>query len=112
MLRAACVYTTPVGVVSHRSAAWLWGLTDRAPDDPELNVPALHHHGETTKGIVVHRSKDLDVTSHREWQTIRVTTPLRTLVDFAGCVTATSWPTQSIGLSPRAWCPFLACSGN
>jgi hypothetical protein len=61
ILRAACVATAPVGVASHRSAAWLWDMVDRAPERPELTVPLEHRHGHRTETIVVHRSGDLEV---------------------------------------------------
>jgi hypothetical protein len=86
-LRAACVLTAPVGVASHRSAAWLWGMRDRPPGTPELTVPHGCHHGERTKGVVVHRSRDLDRSSVRQWEGLPVTTPLRTLVDLGALVT-------------------------
>lgn len=87
ILRAACVLTAPVGVVSHRSAAWLWNLMDRPPTKPELTLPLGCHYGERTPGVSIHRSTDLDRASVRQWTGLPVTTPLRTLVDLGALVT-------------------------
>jgi hypothetical protein len=86
-LRAACALTAPVGVASHQSAAWLWGMTDRLPQRPVVTVPYPHHHGIRTGVVVAHRSRDLDAASVREWRRIPTTDPLRTLVDLASTVT-------------------------
>jgi hypothetical protein len=86
-LRAACALTAPVGVASHQSAAWIWGMTDRPPERPVVTVPYEHHHGVRTSAVVVHRSKDLDAASVRQRRAIPTTDPLRTLVDLAATVT-------------------------
>jgi hypothetical protein len=86
-LRAACALTAPVGVASHQSAAWLWGMTDRPPPRPVVTVPYQHQHGVRTGAVVVHRSQDLDAASVRQRRSIPTTDPLRTLVDLAAAVT-------------------------
>jgi hypothetical protein len=86
-LRAACALTAPVGVASHESAAWLWGMTDRPPARPVVTVPYPHHHGIRASAVVAHRSRDLDAASVREWRSIPTTDSLRTLVDLAAVVT-------------------------
>jgi hypothetical protein len=66
----------PDAALSHRSAAALWQIVPRWPSTPEVTAPSKHR----LEGIHVHRSPHIDATSHYG---IRVTTPLRTLVDLA-----------------------------
>ena len=68
-------------VLSHRSAAALWGIYDHRGREVEISVPAV---GRRTKrpGVTVHRRtlRRRDVT----WQRgIPVTTPARTIIDMA-----------------------------
>ena len=86
-LRAAAVAASGVGVISHTSAAWLWGLVDAAPTQVDLSIPAGASQGRRLKGVAVHRSTSLGApwaVSNR--QTIPVPNPLRTIVDLAGVV--------------------------
>ena len=98
-LLAGCLVTG--GVASHRSAAWLWGFSDRVPEVPTLSVD----HGrrkqvgragevkgrcrdvEALEGwrqkVVMHNSRDLGLSKMSNWQGILTTNPLRTLVDLA-----------------------------
>jgi very-short-patch-repair endonuclease len=65
-------------VLSHFSAAALYGLVRWDYRYPEVTVP-----GTTTKrhrGIRVHRTASLDATRHKG---IHITTPARTLIDLA-----------------------------
>ena len=55
LLRAGCVATAGLGVVSHGSAAWVWGLLDRPPVTPELTVPIGAHHGRVRGDLPVHQ---------------------------------------------------------
>jgi hypothetical protein len=66
----------PDAALSHRSAAALWQIVPRWPSKPEVTAPSKHR----LEGIHVHRSRHIDATTHYG---IRVTTPLRTLVDLA-----------------------------
>jgi len=84
-LRAACVATTGA-VVSHSSAAWVWGLIREPPSVPELSVHLGERNIRGPAGVTVHRSKDLDQAGLVERNAIVVTNPLRTLVDLAGTV--------------------------
>lgn len=80
-LLAAVKACGPGAVLSHLSAAELWGLTDAAGRYPEVTVPALGSRAHP--GIRVHRSALLercDVTRRME---IPVTTPARAIVDCA-----------------------------
>jgi hypothetical protein len=66
----------PDAALSHRSAAALWQIVPRWPSTSEVTAPSKHR----LEGIHVHRSPHIDATTHYG---IRVTTPLRTLVDLA-----------------------------
>jgi very-short-patch-repair endonuclease len=80
---AAVLALGPQAVLSHRSAVALWNL--RASPVIEVTVPG--DGGRRPRdGIAVHRSRTLgasDVTRHRG---IPVTTPARTLLDYAEVV--------------------------
>jgi very-short-patch-repair endonuclease len=79
---AAVMACGPRSVLSHDSAAALWGLR-RWPAEPEISSPLQRRR----PGIRAHRTRTLtraDVT-HRHG--IRVTTVARTLADIAGRVT-------------------------
>ncbi len=70
-------------VLSHGSAAFLWGISKEEPAWIDVTVPG--DRGRGLKGVKVHRqpltSKDITVRSG-----IPITTPGRTLVDFADVV--------------------------
>jgi very-short-patch-repair endonuclease len=74
---AALLACGPTAVLSHRSAAKLWGLIRY---DGPIEVTA--HNTRRRPGIIVHRHRltDHDITHH--WG-IPVTTPARTLTDLA-----------------------------
>ena len=69
-------------LVSHASAAWLWGLLERLSARPEVTVPGssacLH------RGIRAHRSARIDPADRGHKRGVRVTSPARTLLDLAG----------------------------
>jgi very-short-patch-repair endonuclease len=79
-LRAAALAVEPGGVVSHRSAGWLWGLLPEDGEVVEVTVPRSR--GPRLHGVVVHRSRDLVPEHTTVRQGIPVTNPLRTLVDL------------------------------
>jgi very-short-patch-repair endonuclease len=70
----------PDGVVSHRAAAWLWGLLPDEGKVVEVSVPRSR--GPGLDGVVVHRSRDLVPEHTTVRRGIAVTNPLRTLVDL------------------------------
>jgi very-short-patch-repair endonuclease len=78
---AAVLACGPTAVLSHRSAAKLWGLIRY---DGPIEVTAASTHRR--RGIIVHRHRltDADVTRH--WG-IPVTTAARTLTDLAHVLT-------------------------
>jgi very-short-patch-repair endonuclease len=73
---AAVLACGPDAALSHRSAAALWRIAPRWHSPVEVTAPTMHR----LKGIHVHRSRHIDATAHYG---IRVTTPVRTLVDLA-----------------------------
>ena len=84
-LRAAAFAVQPQGVVSHRSAAWVWGLLPDEGEVIEVSVPRSR--GPRLRAVVVHRSRDL-VRAHTTVRNgIPVTNPLRTLVDLGAVCT-------------------------
>jgi very-short-patch-repair endonuclease len=84
-LQAALLLGGPQSVVSHRSAAWLWGLCDEPPTEPVVTVPrnrVLRATGvravrSVVPGRAVRRRKEL-----------RCTDVIRTLLDCACVVDA------------------------
>jgi very-short-patch-repair endonuclease len=67
-------------VVSHRSAAALWGLLP--PDDGPIDVTVTRS-GRSRPGLRVHRSRTLDPSDVRVIHGIPVTSPTRTMLDMA-----------------------------
>jgi len=74
-------------MVSHSSALWLWGVGGGQLERVEIVVP--RHRSPDLDGVVVHRCRDLDLTTARARLGIPVTGPLRSLVD-AGAVMSPS----------------------
>ena len=77
---AACLVSGPGAVVSHRSAAVLWGVSGFRPGPLEITVPA----GRSGRNALarVHRSEVEGVLRDR----VPVTRPSRMLMDLAGVV--------------------------
>ena len=86
-IRAAFVAIGGWVVVSHWSAAWLWGLLRTLGHRPELTIPRSQH-ARAIEGVIIHQSRDIHRSVVSNWQTMVVTNPLRTLVDLAGIVSA------------------------
>jgi hypothetical protein len=84
-LRAACMAAGRGAVASHRSAAWLWDLLDRAPARPEITVPTVW--APRLKGVNIHRSGDLDCARTVSRRGIPVTDAARTIVDLGAVMT-------------------------
>jgi len=82
-LRAAFVATSGCGVVSHASAAWIWGMIPDLPAQPELSIGPTSDAARRRAGLTIHRSRDLDLSAAVNRNTVLVTNPLRTLVDLA-----------------------------
>jgi very-short-patch-repair endonuclease len=72
--------------LSHRSAAALWGLTE---DDPtQIDVTVVGCNPKPRPGIRLHRVKHLHAADSGVRQNLRVTSPARTLIDFASHATS------------------------
>jgi len=68
-------------MVSHESAAWLWGLSPAWPQIPEVTIPSRGHN---RAGIRIHHSTILEDEDRAEFEGIPVTAVPRTLLDFGG----------------------------
>jgi hypothetical protein len=79
-LFAACLAAGRGAVVSHRSAAHLWGLDQSRRPLVELSVPPGRQ--PRVDGVIVHRSGDLTPAVCTVRNGIAVTTPLRTILDL------------------------------
>lgn len=71
-------------VLSHASAADLWGLGPRR--DEVIHVVSETHHPGRLDGVRAHRTRSLPEHHRTEHGTIPVTSPERTLGELAGCV--------------------------
>ncbi len=69
-------------LLSHITAALLWGFVDRAP--PSIHVLVPGRGSRSRPGIVIHRARRLPAEHGTEREGIPVTTPHRTLLDLAG----------------------------
>jgi very-short-patch-repair endonuclease len=78
-LLAAAWAAGPAAVVSHRSAAWIWGLTERGALPAHVSVPRAAV--RRPAGVVVHRTS-IEPWERRRWSRIPVTSPERTLEDL------------------------------
>ena len=80
---AAVLVGGPGAVLSHLSAAMLWGIVSISRGPAHLSLPINSNRARGLSGIHVHRRKSLrpqDITAHRN---IQVTTPACTIVDLA-----------------------------
>jgi very-short-patch-repair endonuclease len=84
---AAVLSCGPDALLSHRSAAVLWGLTEVSLE-AEIEVVVPRTTVRRRLGIRVHRRVDLAPEHRREVNGIPVTDPISTLVDLASCVVA------------------------
>jgi very-short-patch-repair endonuclease len=71
----------PATVVSHRSAVALWGLRQAATDRVEVTVAGRNRRSRA--GLHVHRVQALDPRDRRLHRGIPVTSPARSLLDYA-----------------------------
>ena len=83
-MRAAALACGEGAVVSHRSAAALLGLLDRAP--VVVDVIGRGRRGREIDGILAHCSPDLQRAETGSVDGIPCTSPARTLVDLGGVV--------------------------
>jgi very-short-patch-repair endonuclease len=83
-LMAAVLACGPDAVLSHRSAADLWGI--REGRGREIDVTAPNRRGRSPSGIAAHRSGSLLPADRTALHRIPCTTVARTLLDLAGVV--------------------------
>lgn len=94
-----------IAVVSHESALELWNLGDLIPDAVHLTVPRTRRNLPRLPGVMIHTTtRPLKGADVQMVEGLRVTTPLRTLLDVADSAGA---PDQ-IGFAPlqairRGW---------
>ena len=77
---AAVAACRPGAVLSHASAAWLWGMLAPCPPVPEVTVP---RHGHRRERIRVHHAATLAPEERAATEGIPVTSVPRTLLDLA-----------------------------
>jgi very-short-patch-repair endonuclease len=82
---AAVLSCGPAALLSHRSAAVLWGLS-KPSIETEVEVVVPRTAVRRRAGIRVHRRVDLGPEHRREISRIPLTDPVSTLVDLASCV--------------------------
>jgi very-short-patch-repair endonuclease len=78
---AAILACGPDAVVSHQTAAALWGLRPDPGGDVDVTVHGSR--AQSRPGLRVHRTRSLDAQDVRLRQGIATTSPARTLVDLA-----------------------------
>lgn len=76
-LAAAVLYAGPNAMLSHGTAAWWFGLIERAPGSIHVSTP---RRCKSRRGITVHERRNCQRTTHRG---LPVTTPSQTLLDHA-----------------------------
>jgi very-short-patch-repair endonuclease len=79
---AAVLACGPDAVLSHRSAAYLWGLVDTW-EEP-IDVTAPNRRGRSPTGVAAHRNGSLQPIDTTNLYGIPCTSVARTLLDFAG----------------------------
>lgn len=80
---AAMLACGPGSLISHRSAAWLWGLTNASPWPFAVTVPGSRR---ARPPFAIHFARDLRAADHALERNIPVTALPRTLLDYAATV--------------------------
>jgi predicted transcriptional regulator of viral defense system len=81
---AAVLACGPEAVLSHRSAAYLWGLVDEWREP--IDVTAPNRRGRSPDGVAAHRDGALQPIDKTTVHRIPCTSLARTLLDYAGSV--------------------------
>lgn len=76
-LAAALLYAGPGAMLSHGTAAWWWGLIDRAPSTIHVSTP---RRCRSLRGITIHQRRPFPRVWNRR---LPVTTLAQTFLDFA-----------------------------
>lgn len=79
--RAAILACGPAAVVSHWSAAWLHGLSERRPETVQITV--VGERGRRRRGLDVHRTRVLERPDRTRVGGLPATTVVRTLIDLS-----------------------------
>jgi very-short-patch-repair endonuclease len=79
---AALLAAGPRAVLSHRTAAAMWSLTVGRPSEVEITIVVSHPRARA--GVHMHRIRHLDRRDTTTKDRLRITTPARTIIDFAG----------------------------
>jgi Protein of unknown function (DUF559) len=79
---AAVLACGPGAVLSHRSAAYLWGLVDEWVEP--IDVTAPNRRGRSPDGVAAHRDGSLRPVDKTKLHGIPCTSLARTLLDYAG----------------------------
>lgn len=80
---AACLSAGAGALLSHRSAAAVWGLDVTPEPCIHVTVPYERRSSRTTRAVVVHRSRALTAVDGTRRRGLPLTTVGRTLVDLA-----------------------------
>jgi very-short-patch-repair endonuclease len=75
---AALAALGPNAIISHRTAAVIWGLLPSRPADP-IHITLLNANRRSRPGVRVHRAQSADT---RKRHGLRLTSPARTLADL------------------------------
>jgi very-short-patch-repair endonuclease len=89
---AAVLACGPDAVLSHRSAAYLWGLVD-SWEEP-IDVTAPNRRGRSPEGVAAHRDGSLQPIDKTVVHGVPCTTVARTVLDFAGV--AQEWEVRRV----------------
>jgi hypothetical protein len=81
-LMAAALAAGPDAVISHMAAANIHRFSGIAPSGPELTLPRTR--GVVLSGVRIHRSHRLDPVDFEQRSGVRLTTPIRTVIDISG----------------------------
>ena len=84
-MQAALLACGDGAVLSHQTAAFLWGLTKSVPS--MLDVTLMTGRSRPKTGVRVHRSMHFDQRDLRTRYGLRLTSPARTVIDLAANVT-------------------------
>ena len=84
---AALLAVGPNAMLSHQSAALVWGICRERPDDAPVDVLIGPRRRTRRDGIAAHRTNRLERAEIRVHERLPVTSPARTLRDIAGTVT-------------------------
>ncbi len=82
-LLAAVKACGPGAVLSHRSAAVLWGMLEADDEDDGIDVTAPNRRGRAPSPIRAHRDGAMSAGDRTVFRGVPCTTPARTLLDLA-----------------------------